>query len=119
MRRKSPPRRGGHFLFSRGRARCFYCLCSFDWDDRSSEYYPTREHKQPRSKGGKDGNGNVVLACRRCNNEKGNMTLSEYREYLEVTKGCTGRVARKLRWRKHIGLFHRFDSRTLAEDAGE
>lgn len=89
---------------SRGRRRCYYCQCAFDWDDPSSEFYPTKEHKQPRSKGGKNGQ-NIVLACRPCNNEKGDMTVREFREYLEVTKGCRGRVARGIRWRKHIGTF--------------
>ena len=89
---------------SRGRRHCFYCKCSFNWDDPESEFYPTREHKQPRSKGGKNGH-NLVLACKPCNNEKGNMTLAEFREYLEVTKGCHSRRARQDRWRKHLGYF--------------
>ena len=104
MTKKGPPRKAGRFVVSRGRTSCYYCRCSFDWDDPRSEFAPTREHKQPRSKGGRNHGGNVVLACYRCNQEKGAMTLAEFREYLDVTKGCSGPVARRLRWKKHKGL---------------
>lgn len=114
----NPPRRKGHYIVSRGRTQCYYCKCPFNWDDPTSEYYPTREHKQPRSKGGRNGHGNVVLACSRCNNEKGAMTLRQYMEYREVTKGCRGLVARKLRWKKHTGIFQKtLDARDRAETA--
>lgn len=99
---KVPPRNRGRYIISRGRARCYYCQCAFNWDDPDSDFYPTREHKQPKSKGGSNRNGNVVYACKPCNNEKGNMTLREYREYLEVTKGCQSIVARRERWKRHI-----------------
>ena len=89
---------------SRGRRSCYYCSCLFNWDDPTSDYYPSREHKQPKSRGGK-WKGNVVLACRRCNNEKGDLTVEEYKEFLEVTKGCRTMREKRERWRKHTGRF--------------
>jgi 5-methylcytosine-specific restriction endonuclease McrA len=89
---------------SRARASCFYCHTTFDWDDPVSEFYPTLDHKIPASKGGGRG-ANLVMACLRCNQEKGTMSVAEFMEYLEVTKGCVGRVQRMIRWAKHRGTF--------------
>ena len=33
------------------------------------------------------------------------MSVAEFEEYLEVTKGCVGTVQRMIRWKKHIGTF--------------
>lgn len=41
----------------------------------------TRDHIVPRSKGGKNGNGNIVPACYQCNKRKGSM---DYREFCEM-----------------------------------
>jgi hypothetical protein len=97
-------RKGGNQYKSRARRNCFYCSSSFDWDNPQSEFYPTWDHKVPKSKGGGAGQ-NLVMACKRCNQEKGSMSVKEYREYLEVTKGCVGAVQRSIRWQKHIGTF--------------
>ncbi|SRR6266702_3858748 len=83
------------------RRNCFYCQCAFNTSDPTSDAYPTREHKQPKSRGGARTGSNVTRACKRCNNEKGDMTVKEYREYLEVTKGIAGRTMRQIHWRKH------------------
>lgn len=89
---------------SRARMTCFYCQTTFNWDDPDSEFYPTWDHKIPKSKGG--GRGlNLVMACKRCNQEKGAMSVAEFREYLEVTRGCVGQVQRSIRWAKHRGTF--------------
>ena len=100
MRRK----KGGNQYKSRSRQTCRYCRTTFNWDDETSEFYPTWDHKVPQSKGG-GGGRNLVLACRRCNQEKGSMSVAEFEEYLEVTKGCVGTVQRMIRWKKHIGAF--------------
>lgn len=96
--------KGGNQYRSRAMARCRYCLTTFNWDDPYSDFYPTWDHKVPRSQGGGKG-ANLVLACRRCNQEKGTMSVAEFMEYLEVTKGCVGAVQRSIRWRKHLGTF--------------
>jgi 5-methylcytosine-specific restriction endonuclease McrA len=84
----------------RARRTCFYCEVTFNWDDHRSEFYPTWDHKVPRSKGGENGL-NKVMACRSCNQEKGTMSAVEFREYLEVTKGHVGQAQRLTAWRKH------------------
>lgn len=52
-------------LFARDGHLCLYC----------GEHHPlhelTRDHVTPLSRGGRDSWGNVVTACRRCNNHKG------------------------------------------------
>ncbi len=51
-------------LFARDRMVCAYCGRVFKHDDL------TREHIQPRSRGGQDNWQSVVSACRSCNNLK-------------------------------------------------
>lgn len=51
-------------LFRRDNYTCMYCGKQFAHTDL------TRDHIVPRSKGGKDVWGNVVAACRRCNQFK-------------------------------------------------
>jgi 5-methylcytosine-specific restriction endonuclease McrA len=48
-----------------------YCGRFFDHTNLS------RDHIMPRSRGGRDSWKNVVAACRRCNQFKGNRTLAE------------------------------------------
>ena len=40
------------------------------------------DHQEPFSRGGADSNRNLVIACNRCDQEKGAMTLEEYRAFL-------------------------------------
>lgn len=58
-------------LFARDRFHCLYC----------SRQFPaaalTRDHVVPISRGGRDRWQNVVAACRRCNQFKGNRLLEE------------------------------------------
>jgi 5-methylcytosine-specific restriction endonuclease McrA len=54
-------------VWARDRGVCQYCG---QWGD-------TLDHVVPRSRGGQHSWGNVVLACRRCNNRKGSQTLNE------------------------------------------
>lgn len=58
-------------LFRRDQNICLYCGKQFF--DRDL----TRDHIHPRSRGGKDSWLNVITACRRCNQHKGNRTLQE------------------------------------------
>ena len=58
-------------LFRRDQKLCLYCGKYF----KESEL--TRDHVNPMSRGGKDIWTNVVSACRRCNQFKGNKLLNE------------------------------------------
>lgn len=58
-------------LFRRDQGLCLYCGKPFH--DRDL----TRDHIVPVSKGGKDSWLNVVAACRRCNQHKGNRRMED------------------------------------------
>jgi 5-methylcytosine-specific restriction endonuclease McrA len=49
----------------RERNKCHYC------GRKLNKKTATLDHVKPRSKGGKDGYANLVLACEPCNKEKG------------------------------------------------
>lgn len=51
---------------------CPYCLQQFPLTEA------TRDHKQPKSRGGKTDKENVVLCCAKCNHEKGALNVEEY-----------------------------------------
>ncbi|MFV8781345.1 HNH endonuclease [Microbulbifer sp. SA54] len=58
-------------LFARDEHTCLYCGQSFFVSEL------TRDHVHPVSRGGKDIWENVVTACRRCNQHKGNRLLQD------------------------------------------
>jgi len=58
-------------LFSRDNYQCMYCGLFFDYSQLS------RDHVHPRSRGGKGRWQNVIAACKRCNQRKGDALLSE------------------------------------------
>lgn len=58
-------------LFHRDRHLCMYCAL------RLAERELTRDHIVPRSRGGRDQWNNVVSACKRCNQRKGNRLPEE------------------------------------------
>jgi hypothetical protein len=55
-------------LFRRDQSLCLYC------GEQFPNFLLSRDHVQPMSKGGKDTWGNVVTACKRCNNHKAGRT---------------------------------------------
>lgn len=89
---------------SRGSRVCYYCREPMEWDDPRSPFCRTRDHKQPKSRGGdaRKWGANSVYACHECNNEKGRMTEDEYWEFRLVTKGLKTRRAKMARWHKHL-----------------
>ena len=58
-------------LFYRDNCQCMYCGHYFCFRDLS------RDHVRPRSRGGRDRWENVVAACKRCNQFKGNALLCD------------------------------------------
>lgn len=58
-------------LFYRDNCQCMYCGKYFPFENLS------RDHVHPRSRGGVDKWENVVAACKRCNQRKGNYLLHE------------------------------------------
>ncbi|MCH9692838.1 MAG: HNH endonuclease, partial [Gammaproteobacteria bacterium] len=70
-RPKNRPSLTNRALFSRDVQTCLYCGKQFDRCEL------TRDHVQPISRGGRDIWENVVTACRRCNQYKGNRLLDE------------------------------------------
>ena len=68
---RSRPPLTNRALFRRDQNLCLYCGKSFTDADL------TRDHILPVSRGGRDHWLNVVAACRRCNQHKGNRRLEE------------------------------------------
>jgi len=63
---------------------CWYCGCEL------RPAYKTVDHVRPISRGGNAADpGNKVDACKNCNSEKKDMTIDEYRLYVELVRnGC-------------------------------
>jgi hypothetical protein len=55
-------------LFRRDQSLCLYC------GEQFPNFLLSRDHVKPLSQGGKDRWGNVVTACKRCNNHKAGRT---------------------------------------------
>lgn len=47
---------------------------------------PTKDHRLPRSRGGKLLNGNRVICCAKCNGDKASQTLEEFLGWLECRR---------------------------------
>jgi 5-methylcytosine-specific restriction protein A len=65
--------------------QCWYCGERVYFDEESSPErgkIATIDHKIPISKGGVNIRGNKVTACAHCNQEKGDMTVTEYFDFL-------------------------------------
>lgn len=59
-------------VFERDDHRCVYCGNHFAADELSVD------HVEPRVKGGDRSPGNLVTACRACNNAKGHRRVSDF-----------------------------------------
>jgi 5-methylcytosine-specific restriction endonuclease McrA len=60
-----------------GQGRCYYCRRAFPPKTL------TMDHVVPLTRGGKSTRGNVVPACKECNNKKKYMLPIEWEEYLQ------------------------------------
>lgn len=63
------------------RGICHYCRREF------SPSHLTLDHIVPLIRGGKTNRGNVVPACKECNNQKKYLLPVEWKEYLQNTTG--------------------------------
>jgi 5-methylcytosine-specific restriction endonuclease McrA len=61
--------------------RCHYCRREFPVQEL------TMDHIVPLIRGGKSTKGNMVPACKECNNKKKHMLPIEWEEYLHTRKG--------------------------------
>jgi len=86
-------------LARRDGLRCYLC-----GDDTLTLDELRVEHKVPHSRGGGDNMHNLGLACRPCDVEKGDMTASEYWEYLQLrpSRGITGSKKERHRIRESV-----------------
>lgn len=73
-------------VYKRGRGICYICGGLCDWEDYTvkdgvtvyGDYYPSRDHVIPKSKGGQNSWENIRLAHRICNSKKANIPLGEF-----------------------------------------
>ncbi|MGH7466015.1 MAG: HNH endonuclease [Longimicrobiales bacterium] len=83
-------------VFRRDRFRCVYCAATFPLEDL------TLDHVQPLMRGGDDSEGNLVAACRPCNELKGGMAAWSFlarrpdfrSNFLSAAEACDATHAR-------------------------
>ncbi len=67
---------------------CPYCLKMLPLTEA------TKEHEPPQSRQSEFGQSKVYLACKKCNNEKGALTVDEYKEWKRLERIRNGGKAR-------------------------
>lgn len=72
--------------FVRKCGNCWFCGCVLVAIGQS-ENRKTVDHLTPRCRGGTSSPDNTVKACIGCNNEKGRLTLNEYRAVISYRNG--------------------------------
>ena len=75
-------------IISKTDGRCAYCGIELFDDDDSTGAGMTVDHLTPKSRGGTEELGNLVLCCRSCNSTKGSKTLEEYRIWFTWIDVC-------------------------------
>lgn len=55
----------------------------------------TIDHEPPRSRQKELGQSNLYPCCKKCNNQKGSLTLKEYKQWLELEQKRNGHVKQK------------------------
>lgn len=71
-------------LMSRDRARCQHCgitvrVLKLKTYQRQPADMATEDHIRPKCEGGSDEMENLLLACFRCNNDRGNVPMGVFR----------------------------------------
>lgn len=72
---------------------CPYCCKTLMVGSRR---FPTRDHILPRSRGGKLDDGNRLIVCAPCNNDKAAMTLEEFATWLTHRRDPRAAIVWKL-----------------------
>lgn len=67
-------------LFNQQSGACVYCGVDMDLTKTHTDNAPTIEHILPKARFGKISRNafNLACACRKCNNDKGDLTLSQW-----------------------------------------
>lgn len=90
--KRSAAERRHKFVYQYG--KCYYCGLTVEQREPPHPRAATLDHLLPLSKGGKSAMSNLVLACFRCNNEKGDLTETEYRRFrYHLVRGKTKKQA--------------------------
>lgn len=55
----------------------------------------TIDHEPPKSRQKELGQSNLYPCCKKCNNQKGSLTLNEYKQWLELEQKRNGHVKQK------------------------
>lgn len=55
----------------------------------------TIDHEPPKSRQKELGQSNLYPCCKKCNNQKGALTLKEYKQWLELEQKRNGHVKQK------------------------
>lgn len=86
--RKAPPIRTAlRTLYHRQGGRCAYCQRPTVLPPRTEDrvtgvLYASKDHRHPRSRGGSDYRGNLVMACERCNQIKMDMPWESWVKFM-------------------------------------
>ena len=75
-------------IYQRTGKKCAYCGRDvYETVPENSPIFLTIDHIKPVSKGGHKSNiGNLVCACKECNENKADMLLRKFREFLMIDK---------------------------------
>lgn len=73
-------------LWDEQSGKCFYCQSPISLNHQDRLSYATIDHVQPRSGGGNDKLGNLVLACWGCNQAKSDMDIVDFMCNLNLLK---------------------------------
>lgn len=65
-------------IWNRQHRKCHYCQCALSFGKA------TLDHVTPKSKGGPWKKSNMVVACKPCNNRRGDM---DYEDFMQLVKG--------------------------------
>lgn len=67
---------------------------------------PTLDHLIPRSKGGKDTKENLRCSCKRCNDDRGDLTLSQYVRHIKLCHDEYTHIGHdRLRFLEQLAIF--------------
>ena len=73
--------------------QCYYCGRMVSKAINAGEFKSTRDHLTPKIRGGSRKKENIVTACYGCNQDKGRLTLEEYRIVMAFRLGHIKRQA--------------------------